>query len=97
MRRTATPIRGLSPKPVPLVFVSASAVDVSFPGQPGSSGKPASPRIFTVFHLLVLLGILAGIALGWTVGGQLFGSVGNLAGVVVGGYGGFFVGRFPEF
>ncbi len=86
-----------SPKPKPVIFVSASAVDFTIPGQLGWSEHPASHRMFTVFHLFILLGIGAGIALGLDGGAKLFGLAGGFAGAAVGGYTGFIAGRLPEF
>ena len=49
-----------------------------------------------MFHLFVLAGIGAGLALGWTHGARLYGDVGALTGSVAGGYAGFLFGRLPE-
>src|SRR5687768_11937425 len=51
--------------------------------------------MFTLFHLLELVGFGVGLVLGMVGGAGLFGIAGGLGGAVVGGLLGFIIGRIP--
>jgi hypothetical protein len=51
--------------------------------------------MFTIFHLLQVLGVVAGFMIGAIVGGGRFGLAGAIAGGPIGVVVGWFVGRLP--
>jgi hypothetical protein len=96
MKRTAAMCPTASTKPKPVIFVSASAVDVAQPSWLGTSTLTPAHRIFTAFHFINLVAICLGLALGAAGGAKLFGSTGGLIGALIGGYAGFILGGLPE-
>ena len=52
--------------------------------------------MFTLFHVIVLVGLASGAMLGARVGSVLFGTVGGVIGGIVGAVAGIIVGRVPD-
>jgi hypothetical protein len=94
MKKTKPTLPGHSPKPV--VFLSASAVDLTGPAWDGWSRRRNFHHTFTVYHVFVFVAICASFAIGMAAGAKLFGVAGGAAGALIGGYAGFVAGQLPE-